>query len=160
MKTLIKSLALVAVIASAALVARAGDYAVQKTLWNVGSVVSNTWILNTATNLNAVVDCTQVTDFTLNIKVGLTNASAGLIGVNWETSADNTWPGTNTYRANGGSFSFSTTNMHQLVNWSTNITMNSLGYWRLAWLTNDSVQHATSAVVRAYIKPKRTNRDY
>ena len=140
--------------------AHAGDYAVQKTIW---SVTDFTNLTTTATNVAAVVDCTQVSDFLLHVTTGLTNPSAGSLSLQWETSGDgSSWIITNNPALAGSSgwFGIPLTNSGTKTVFTTNITVNSAGYWRATWITNIAGQHMTQVVVRAYIKPKRTNRDY
>lgn len=163
MKTKFKILSAVAlaVLAAAFLLppaARAADYGVSKTIWSVPNFTNNP---ANATNLAAVVDCTQVTDFALHVKIGLTNVSTGTYDVRWTTSGDNSTFGSSpAATGSSGWFSIPLTGGGTVITWTTNIPVNSVGYWKFDWGTNVAAQHMTSVVMRAYAKPKRQNSDY
>lgn len=157
-------LASVALFAAVAVTPRveAGDYSLQKTFWSFAGTWTN--VVGTATNLAAAIDVQQVTDFSLQaIFINTNAATAGTIDVVWETSVDGSnWPTQSTNASNGraqGWFSFVVTNNVKSV-WITNITVDSIGYWRIRHLTNSSSGNYTNVQVVGYIKPKRTNRDY
>ncbi len=141
----------------------AGDYAVQKTFWSF----AGTWTNSPAvvTNLAAAIDVTQVTDFALQIVAKTTNAAVGgSLDFVWETSLDGSnWPTSYTNNAANsrttGWFSALVTNNVTTV-WVTNITVDSIGYWRIRSLTNATSGNFTNMSIVGYIKPKRTNRDY
>jgi hypothetical protein len=141
--------------------ARAADYAVQKSIWSFAGTWTN--VVGATSNLNAAVDCTQVSDFLLAVQLYGTNADLTTTlgySIVWQTSADGTtWGNLSTGNGSAGWFGLATTNSLPNV-WHTNITMNSLGYWRVAWVTNASGQCLTNVQIKAYVKPKRTNRDY
>lgn len=142
---------------------RAGDYAVQKTFWSF----AGTWTNSPAvvTNLAAAIDVTQVTDFSLQVVAKTTNAAVGgSLDFVWETSLDGSnWPTSYTNNAANsrttGWFSALVTNNVTTV-WVTNITVDSIGYWRIRSLTNATSGNFTNLSIVGYIKPKRTNRDY
>lgn len=148
-----------AILALFTLPVRAADYAVQKTFW---SVTDFTNVTATATNLAQAIDVTQVSDFALQIKTGITNPSAGSLAIQWETSLDGTFLTTNNPAAPGSSgwFSVPLTNSGTRTVWTTNITVGAVGYWRLSWLTNSAGQSITNVSITGYAKPKRTSRDY
>src|SRR5689334_2916901 len=73
--------------------ARASDYGVLKTCWSFAGNWTNSPTV--ATNLNAAVNCTTFTEFTLQLLAYGTNnqGGAGSFDFVWETSADGTnWP--------------------------------------------------------------------
>lgn len=143
--------------------AHAGDYGVQKTFWSF----AGTWTNSPAvvTNLAAAIDVTQTADFALQIVAKTTNAAVGgSLDFVWETSLDGSnWPtGYTNNAANSrttGWFSALVTNNVTTV-WVTNITVDSIGYWRIRSLTNNTSGNFTNLSIVGYIKPKRTNRDY
>lgn len=136
------------------------QYGVQKTFWS--ATLTNTTAFST--NLSAAIDVTQVTDFALNVRCGVTNPVTGTIDIAWQTSADGNWPATNGQAmaviGQAGWFSIPCTNMGTILNWNTNITVGAVGYWRIAYITNNTVQNMTNAVVTGYIKTQRTRSDY
>ena len=143
--------------------ADAADYAVQKTFVSFNGTATND--VNSISNLNAAIDVTQFTDFALQVLAKSTNAAvAGGISIVWETSLDGSnWP---TYVTNNaatphmqGWFNVPTTNNVTTL-WTTNITVNSVGYWRIRTITNASSGSFTNFAITGYVKPKRTNRDF
>jgi hypothetical protein len=142
--------------------AKAADYAVQKTFWSFAGTWTND--VNVVTNLNAAIDVTQFTDFAIQLVAKTTNAAvAGGISVVWETSLDGSnWPTSYTNFAGAplvtGWFSIPITNAVTTV-WSSNITANAIGYWRIRSLTNASSGSFTNIALTGYVKPKRTARD-
>ncbi len=154
----------------------AAEYGVAKTIWSM-TVGTNVAAVDTSgtngnatalsptfgTNLSAnVVDCTKNTEFTLDVQIYQTNASAGSFNIPWETSADNShWGGTNNPFCAGvfnipltnSTFSASGTSIY----WRTNFPINSVGYFRILYGTNLGSAQITQAVVRAYTKPARVN---
>ena len=140
--------------------ARAADYANQKTFWS--AVLTNATAFST--NLNAAIDVTQFSEFALNVRCGVTNPVTGSIDIAWQTSADGNWPATNGIPAAvpgyAGWFSIPCTNMGTILNWNTNIPVNAVGYWRITYITNTTVQNMTNAVVTGWVKPKRTSSDF
>ena len=142
---------------------KAGDYAVQGTFMNV-PVAS----MATAgrTNLNAAIDVTQVSDFALSVFTVSSTAVSGAspFVIKWQTSLDGSNWNATTNDAPGtaqGWFAVPSSTGGGFTNyWTTNITVNSIGYWRINDITNSTGQTLTNIVIRGYIKPKRTNRDY
>lgn len=131
--------------------ASAADYGVQQTFW---SVTDFTNAPGTATNLASFVDVRQFSEFYLEVKTGLTNASAGTIDLRWATSADGVnYCSTFPCPGNTGWFSTHLTNGATSTTWITNVTVNSAGYWGIIWATNNSAQHMTNITIRAYAKP-------
>lgn len=152
MKSLLKLAALVAVIASASF-ARAQQYGVLHTFWNVADFTNTT---ATATNLASAVTLTKTAKWTLWVVVGVTNPAAGTLDVRWDCSADGSnFLTTNNPAVPGSSgwFSIPLTNSGTKIVWATNMTADALGYWRLNWLTNAAGQSVTSITVQAYSKP-------
>lgn len=151
--------ALCALIGLVLMPAAGADYAIAKSFWVVANFTNNP---ATATNLAQVIDVTQFPDFALIVKGGLTNPSAGTLDIKWDVSADNTYPVQAGVVAplQSGWFSVPLTNNGTNFNWTTNITVNAVGYWRLTWLTNAAVQHMTNITIRGYVKPKRTASDF
>lgn len=108
-----------------------------------------------ATNLAASVTLTKETEFVLALHWDGTNATqTSTLGVTcaWQTSADGVNWGTVVDGKNAGWFTIPTTNSVS-HNWSTNITVNTVGYWRLNWMTNGAVSMWTNGWIRAYKKP-------
>lgn len=166
MKTLIQKLLLtIAVLAAVVFApppAQAADYAVQKTFWSFAGTWTNSPAV--ATNLAAAIDVTQFTDFTLALVAKSTNTTgAGSIDVVWETSADGSnWPAGYTQGQIGRAFGWFSIPITNGVThgWTTNITVDSIGYWRIRWATNGSSCNFTNLSLTGVVKPKRTNRDY
>ncbi len=158
---LLAALLFVALVFFVAPPARAADYAIQKTFWSFAGTWTNGPTV--ATNLNAAADLTQFTDFSLAIIAKATNAAgaAGGFSVVWETSPDGTnWPQeTNQVSQVVGWFSIPVQSNAVTTVWTTNITMNAIGYWRIRHLTNNANMNYTNIALRAYVKPKRTARD-
>lgn len=142
--------------------ASAADYAIQKTFWSFAGTWTNGPTI--VTNLAAAGDFTQVTDFALTLIAKATNNAGGAGGfsVVWETSLDGTsWPQDTNQIANSvGWFSIPIQSNAVTTVWTTNITVNSIGYWRIRHLTNAANMNYTNIALRAYVKPKRQNRDY
>jgi hypothetical protein len=139
----------------------AADFAVQKTFW---SASNSTNVPTTVTNLRAAIDVTMVTDFSLQVKTVATNASTGgTLDVVWDTSNSGDW-GTgfgNPLPGSRGWFSLPLTNNGNVTSvFTTNITVNGVGYWRIVAITNSVAQCITNWSVLGYVKPKRQNRDY
>jgi hypothetical protein len=144
MKTLFNIITL-----ASALVASAQQYGVGNTLASIGGTNATA----TASNVAGVATLTKYDQFSIEAVIALTNAAAGTLDVAWDTSNDNSsWATTG---AGLGWFSIPLTNGGAVIKWNTNITINSVGYWRARWITNASGQSATSIVIRAYIKPRR-----
>lgn len=142
--------------------AKAGDYAVQKTFWSFAGTWTN--VAATSTNIAAAIDVTPVTDFALQFLAKGTNntGGAGSFDVVWETSLDGSnWPGTtNLVGRTTGWFSVPLQSNNVTTVWTTNITVDAIGYWRIRHITNNANMNFTNIAVTGYIKPKRTNRDY
>ncbi len=142
--------------------ANAADYAIQKTFWSFAGTWTNS--PGAITNLAAAIDVTQVSDFALSFVAKSTNTTgAGTLDFVWETSPDGSnWPITSTNASLGrtqGWFSAPVTNGVAHV-WITNITVDSIGFWRIRTYTNASSCNFTNMAIAGRVKPKRTNRDY
>lgn len=153
--------ALTAALLTPTLEVKAADYAVQKTFWSFNGTWTNS--PGVATNLLSAIDLTTVTDFTLSLVGKSTNTTGtGTYDFVWETSPDGSnWPITSTNAALGrsqGWFSAPITNGVLHV-WLTNITVDSIGFWRIRTGTNASSCNFTNLAIEGRIKPKRTNRD-
>jgi hypothetical protein len=153
MKSLLKFIALCAFTTALALPARAQQYRALHTFWDVANFTNLT---ATASNLASTVSLTKTEKWTLWCVIGVTNPAAGSLALQWDCSADGTtFLTTNNPAASGSSgwFSIPLTNSGTKIVWATNITADSLGYWRLNWLTNSAGQSITSITVQAYSKP-------
>lgn len=106
------------------------------------------------TNINGTITATKWAEFALAIDFALVGAGSTALDIAWTTSVDGTnWATTkDPYRA--GWFSI-TPNGTSAVSWNTNITMNSVGYWKMTWITNGSASAITNLSIRAIGKPKR-----
>jgi hypothetical protein len=158
-----KLLTLLALLALTLLPLRAADYAVQKTITNA-PVIS---FANAAQlTINQAVDVTQVGDFALSVFSVSSTAVSGAapLAVKWQTSLDGVNWNATTNDAPGraqGWFHIPASTGGGFTNyWVTNITVDAIGYWRVANITNTTGQSITNLVVRGYVKPKRSNRDY
>jgi len=153
------SAALMALLAFITPPAKAADFALDKTFWSVANFTNNT---GTATNLAQAMDCQRVADFSLEVRTGNTNPSAGSLSIFWETSNTGNWLVTNTPALTGsaGWFSVPLTNSGTKTIWTTNITVGPTRYWRISWVTNQVGQHMTNVFIAGYVKPQRTSRDY
>ena len=116
------------------------------------------WITATATNFAAVVNCTKHDKFALQFDILTTNASTGPVIVRWSTSLDGVSYASNPEVAgvSAGWFAIPTTNNAKSTTFLTNITVDAIGFWRLEYMTNTTVQHISNCVVRAYLKPQRS----
>jgi hypothetical protein len=161
-KTVLSSVAIAALLVATAPPVKAADYAVQKTFWSFAGTWTNGPTV--VTNLNAAIDVTQVSDFALTLIASGTNAAgaAGGFSVVWETSLDGSnWPqDTNQISRSVGWFSIPAQSNNVKTVWVTNITVDSIGYWRIRHITNAANMNYTNMAVRGYVKPKRQNRDY
>lgn len=138
MKKTILALLAVAGISGAA----QAQHALHTTLWNATAFTNNP---AGTTNLNASVDSRIHAGFDLEFVIGMTNASAGSLGVGFDMSNNGTtWM--------PGAFAIPLTNGGTVVTWRTNISTATCRYWRLSWVTNSAVQHITNASVKAYVK--------
>jgi len=120
------------------------------------NVVAGTTNLGASAN-GGVVSLTKWDNFVLEFRATGTNAAlTTTLGytVAWQTSADGTNWGT-VDNINRGWFSIPTTNVNPIA-WTTNITVNTIGFWRINWLTNSSGQCITNMAVRAWRKPLRS----
>jgi len=152
MKSLLAVLAVLALAATVPTV-RAAEYAPIGTVWSAPNFTNAT---GTATNLAVTIDCTTTTDFSLTFEFGLTNPAAGSFNCRWEKSATRNFLITNiANHADSGWFAVPLTNRGTKTVWTTNITMDAIGYYRIVWGTNQIGQSVTSALVRAYAKPAR-----
>ena len=158
---LVKSLSVLGLLAAASIEEsiHAADYAVEANFWIASSITN---VATQTTNLNTQIQVTQFSDFGLEATLGFTNASAGTYDIAWSSSHDGiNWADTGIGSIGcRGWFSIPLTNGGPVITWSTNITVNTCGYWRIEWGTNASVQHLTNAVIKGYVKPKRTNNDF
>ena len=155
-------IAVIGFIAALGAPVKAADYAVQKTFWSW--VGGQTNLNTTATNLAAAIDVTQFTDFALQVSCVFTNTDlSGGIDIRWDTSIDNVnYSGQVVSPGSSGWFRIPVpaTNVANRVTWTTNITVGAVGYWRLAWLTNQAGQAITNLSIVGRVKPKRTNADF
>lgn len=143
--------------------AQAADYAIGKSLFHfpVTSIANGV-----VSNANSTLDATMVTDFALEVKTVSAVAVSGAspLILKWRTSLNGTDFNTSTNDQPGlaqGWFAVPMSTGGSLSNyWTTNITVNSIGYWQLQLMTNNTGQTLTNVSIRAYVKPKRTNRDY
>lgn len=142
-----------------ALKTEAVEYSPAATFWYFTGATN---IPGNATNLSAaVIDCRNYKEFVLSINCGLTNPSAGgTLDFQWTTSSD----GVNfcsipVCPKASGWFSVPLTNGGTNFSFSTNIVVDSIGYWRINWLTNNTLgAHATNFLIQGYQKPeKRSN---
>jgi len=161
----IKSLLALAALAAFTLTppaARAADYAVQKTFWSFAGTWTNSPTV--VSNLNAAIDCTQFTDFSLAVIAKATNNAGGAGGFSivWETSPNGSdWPqDTNQISRAVGWFSIPIQSNAVTTVWTTNITMDAIGYYRIRHITNNCNMNYTNISLVGYVKPKRTNRDF
>jgi hypothetical protein len=143
--------------------ANAADYAVQGTFFNfpITSIANGV-----VSNANATIDVTQFTEFALDVKTVSAVAVSGAspLIIKWRTSLNGTDFNTSTNDAPGhaqGWFAVPMSTGGSLSNyWTTNITVNGIGYWQLQLMTNNTGQTLTNVVIRGYVKPKRTNSDF
>ena len=154
-------------IASACCTARAASYGEGNTHWNTFTGVGITNVTGIATNISATavgsayVDCRQSDGFTLQFTLAFTNACAGTYDVQWTSSADGVaYVASPAVPGASGWFSIPLTNGGTTVTWVTNVPMSTRGFWKFNWGTNQAGQSLTNAVVKAYIKPKRTAQDF
>ena len=141
----------------------AGEYGPVATVWTASSITNATGIATNVGSLtgSAVVPVTQTAEFTLQFVLGFTNACAGSYDVQWSTSASGvSFASAPAMPGASGWFSIPLTNGGAVVTWVTNFNMSSCGYWKLNFATNQAGQSLTNASVIAYMKPKRTNKDY
>ncbi len=113
----------------------------------------------TALGTNGVT-LTKWGDFTLNVDGfsagALTN---GMLDFRWSTSADGTsWNTNATLNASEGAgwFSLGVNTGGSRFIMNTNITVNSIGYWRIDFITNRTGLTVSNMTIRAYLKPRRT----
>jgi hypothetical protein len=164
MKNKIKLLIGIVAVALLPFASQAADYGISKTFWNFNGTWTNSPTV--VTQLLAAADCTQITDFSLQVVAKATNGgavAAGSFDIVWDVSADGSnFPTgiTNALPGSVGWFSVPVYSNAITTAWATNITVNAIGYWRIRAITNNANMNYTSIVVRAYAKPKRTNRDY
>lgn len=119
----------------------------------------------TASNIAAqvtteIVNCTKHDQFTFALFTtpNATGAQGNVaLGVRWSVSADGVnWPATAIDVAGQtGHFTIPLTNNTGQITWQTNITMNTLGYWRLDYLTNNHSGSLTNGHIKAWFKPQR-----
>lgn len=125
------------------------QFGVNKVLWSASSITN---VAGQTTNLAATVTTAKWGEFELDVVIGITNASAGSYDIAWQTSNDGTSWGNagQTF----GHFAIPATNAGTVIRWRTNI-VNTAGFWRANWGTNNLVQHITNAQIKAYVKPRR-----
>jgi hypothetical protein len=156
MKKLLQHIMLLALLALCLPQARAQQYASTTITNNTGAAVS--WGTGTATNWNAAVSVPKFGDFALTVRVAQadTAGAAGTMDVRWSTSIDGTtWANGLNASGSSGWFSVPLTNSGAVITWNTNITLNSVGYWRIDWITNASGKTLTNFNVKVTTKPKR-----
>lgn len=142
---------------------KAADYDVQGTFFNfpITSIANGV-----VSNANATIDVKQFTDFALEVKTVSAAAVSGAapLVIKWRTSLNGTDFNTSTNDAPGraqGWFAVPMSTGGSLSNyWTTNIVVDSIGYWQLQLMTNATGQTLTNVQIRGYVKPKRTNRDF
>lgn len=156
-------LACSAAFAQPTLVGQSAQYGPTATLLNI----QGTNATATATNVGLVttnIGLTKYGDFDLQVTVSTTNAAAGTYDLTWQTSDDGiNWVGASTPTGSatvavpGGSgwFSVPLTNAGTTIYWRTNIALNSAGYFRIGWATNNAGQSMTNQVIKVYVKPRR-----
>lgn len=162
MKTNCKALpyiiALVAFIAALSIppTVHAADYDVIKTFVASGT---NRLVDAASTNLDAVADLTQWTEFQLEVQAGNSNAVTGSLDIRWDTSNDGSkFPTHLALANNSGWFAVPLTNNGTAAIWHSNISVGALGYWRIEYITNNlGGFSSTGLTVRAYAKPKNTS---
>lgn len=155
MKTLKHLIAAAALLVACSLTATAQQYAPSTIL-----SIANTNVVGATTNVGALttgpVTLTKWQDFALSVDVGVTNASAGTLDIQWDTSLDGvTYTTAKAMPGASGWFSVPLTNSTTRIYWTTNITLNAVGYFRVSWVTNQAGQHITNLVIKAYKKPAR-----
>lgn len=136
----------------------AASYGVANTFWTFTASAGGTNIPGTATNLASAVNCTYYDEFVLSVQCGLTNPSVGTLDIRWSKGMDGvnfcTIPNC---PPSSGWFSVPLTNGGTNFVWTTNIVVDSIGHWRLDWLTNNCTgAHATNFLIEAYQKPIRS----
>lgn len=131
---------------------QAADYGVQKQFWAVNNFTN---VTGTVTNLASVADVTQYNDFQFVVFGAATNACAGTLDVVWTTSGDNSHFCSAVCPQNRGWFSIPLTNLGTAFAWQTNVTVTSLGYWKVDYITNSAGQSITNITVNAYAKPTK-----
>lgn len=154
----LKLLAVVALLALCSPAAKAQQYGSIATLWNAPNATNVA--AGGTSNLASVVTLTKYDNFALQFDLIATNATAaaGTFDVYWDTSADGlnysgaSKPGG--FVGSSGWFGVPVTNSLRTT-FVTNITVNSVGYWRINWITNNSGVCFTNMLIRAYAKPKR-----
>lgn len=159
MKTYLKSLACgllaLTLLLACSLPATAQQYQVLSTIAAGGTYQIGPTNSLTTSNINGVVSATKWDEFLLAINFKLNGAGTTPINFTWQRSADGTSYGT-TLGDGQGSFTITPAGTTQ-VNFLTNITMGSAGYWRLSYITNASGANEaiTNLVIKAWQKPKR-----
>jgi hypothetical protein len=149
MKKLILGLGLFALCSFA--VAQQYDYVQINTRTGTASTIP----ASAATNINAVIPCTKYTDFLLSVNFKAMAAHTSALDFRWELSPDGTnWPAIAT-AGNSGWFGGPVGNGTTTVQWSTNVTMNSAGFFRISYITNGHAAVVTNLDIKAYYKPKR-----
>lgn len=120
---------------------------------------TDTNIVGQATNIAATVTLTKWDQFFLEFRATGTN-SAGTATTGWALAWQHSADGTNWGTVDGisrGWFAFPSTNQITTIA-TTNIVVNSAGYWRLNWVTNNTGHHVTNMSIRAWTKPIRQGR--
>lgn len=136
--------------------ADAQQYEVRTLTNNTGIAVA--WGTGGATNWAAPITLTKYDSFVLEINQGTASAAAGgTMDIRWSTSSDGTtWTtGLNQPGASGWFSAGVTNSAAGMARWRTNITVGSIGYWRIDWVTNQIGQTITNFSVKGYLKPKR-----
>lgn len=122
---------------------------------NTGTAIA--WATGETTNWNAAVTGTKWDSFVLEVRAGSASALGGPINIRWSTSADGS-SYTSPLAASGASGWFSaplTTAAAGVGTWTTNITLNSVGFWRIDYATNQTTVTLTNFHIRAFYKPNR-----
>lgn len=128
--------------------------------------IASAFPTGTASNIAAqvtteIVNCTQHDAFTLQLFTtpNATGAQgANNISIRYSISADGeNWPAGIIDKAGvQGWFDIPLTNNTGQITWQTNITMNTIGYWRLDYMTNNHSGSLTNGFIKAWFKPKRS----
>lgn len=132
----------------------------------LGGADGGTYYIAASANTNlggsAVFTATKYDNFTLALSWKPKNGASNSIDVAWEFSPDgSTWPAAitgntnSTYKSWFITIGADATNAAGQALFMTNITLNSVGYWRILSVTNNSAVILTNFAARAYYKPKR-----
>jgi hypothetical protein len=117
---------------------------------------TDTNVVGQTTNIAAAMTLTKFDSFFLEFRATGTNSAGTATGgfaLAWQHSADGSnWGTVDTMSRHW--FGIPTTNLITTV-FTTNITVNSAGYWRLNWLTNNRAHCITNMSIKGWVKPRR-----